>query len=201
MANNQYVNKVVYGAVSIIDITPTTAVESDVAQGKVFFKADGSQATGTASGGGGSSYTLLTTKELTVNTTSTSSQLVDTISCTASDVWTAEKIIYVKIYDKAGPRNGYFYGTENYCINVSAANGQTTGTSSFSVRGILKKNSSGTYEMATGSGYGVFANNVSPTGDITISSRYNSTSSRTINGTYVVEVYVLKWPNNDSPFS
>ena len=53
MANNQYVNKVVFGAVAIIDITPTTAVESDVAQGKVFFKADGSQATGTASGGGG----------------------------------------------------------------------------------------------------------------------------------------------------
>lgn len=52
MANNQYVNKVVFGAVAIIDITPTTAVESDVAQGKVFFKADGSQATGTASGGG-----------------------------------------------------------------------------------------------------------------------------------------------------
>lgn len=52
MANNQYVNKVVFGAVSIIDITPTTAVESDVAQGKVFFKADGSQATGTATGGG-----------------------------------------------------------------------------------------------------------------------------------------------------
>lgn len=46
---NQYVNKVVFGAVSIIDITPTTAVESDVAQGKVFFKADGSMATGTHS--------------------------------------------------------------------------------------------------------------------------------------------------------
>lgn len=44
---NQYVNKVVFGAVSIIDITPTTAVESDVAEGKVFFKADGSRAVGT----------------------------------------------------------------------------------------------------------------------------------------------------------
>ena len=52
MANNQYVNRVVYGAVAIIDITPTTAVEADVASGKIFFKADGSQATGTASGGG-----------------------------------------------------------------------------------------------------------------------------------------------------
>lgn len=46
------VNKVVYGAVSIIDITPTTAEEADVATGKVFFKADGTMATGTATIGG-----------------------------------------------------------------------------------------------------------------------------------------------------
>ena len=52
MANNPYVNKVVFGAVSIIDISPTTAVESDVAQGKVFFKASGEQAVGTADIGG-----------------------------------------------------------------------------------------------------------------------------------------------------
>jgi hypothetical protein len=47
VANNPYVNKVVFGGVAIVDITPTTAVESDVATGKVFFKADGSQAIGT----------------------------------------------------------------------------------------------------------------------------------------------------------
>ena len=51
MATNPYVNKVVFGAVSIIDISPTTAVEADVAQGKIFFKASGEQATGTNSGG------------------------------------------------------------------------------------------------------------------------------------------------------
>ena len=36
------------GTAWFTDVTPTTAVESDVASGKVFFKADGSQATGTA---------------------------------------------------------------------------------------------------------------------------------------------------------
>lgn len=41
------------GTAKFTDVSPTDAVESDVASGKIFFKADGSQATGTASGGGG----------------------------------------------------------------------------------------------------------------------------------------------------
>lgn len=47
------VNIVKYRNNTLIDITPTTAVESDVAQGKIFFKRDGTQASGSASGGGG----------------------------------------------------------------------------------------------------------------------------------------------------
>ena len=42
------VNKVVYDNNTLIDITDTTAVESDVAEGKTFYKADGSKGTGTA---------------------------------------------------------------------------------------------------------------------------------------------------------
>lgn len=40
------------GTARFTDTTPTTAVESDVASGKIFIKADGSQGTGTGSGGG-----------------------------------------------------------------------------------------------------------------------------------------------------
>lgn len=47
------INKVIYGGVTLIDLTGDDAVESDVASGKKFHKRDGSQATGTASGGGG----------------------------------------------------------------------------------------------------------------------------------------------------
>lgn len=46
-------SKVAYGGHTLIDLTQDTAVESDVASGKTFHKADGTQAVGTASGGGG----------------------------------------------------------------------------------------------------------------------------------------------------
>lgn len=44
------------GTALFADASPTTAVESDVAIGKIFVKVDGSLGTGTASGGGGGSW-------------------------------------------------------------------------------------------------------------------------------------------------
>jgi hypothetical protein len=43
------------GTALFTDVTPTTAGDSDVAAGKIYFKSDGTQSTGTASGGGGAS--------------------------------------------------------------------------------------------------------------------------------------------------
>ena len=69
------VPKTTSGYASFTDTSVTTAVESDVASGKIFIKADGSQATGTNSGGGGSGLTLLKTTSLgTLSTSSTSAQ-------------------------------------------------------------------------------------------------------------------------------
>lgn len=82
MANNKV--QLSNGTV-LIDITPTTATASDVASGKVFFTADGTQTTGTASGGASmnvqiaagvnriasTSYTAVSGQELTVAVTGT----------------------------------------------------------------------------------------------------------------------------------
>lgn len=47
MASNPYVNKVKYGDQTVMDISDTTAQESDVAEGEVFYKGNGQRAVGT----------------------------------------------------------------------------------------------------------------------------------------------------------
>lgn len=47
MAENENVNKVVYGDQTLIDITDTTADDESVADGEVFYKASGARSTGT----------------------------------------------------------------------------------------------------------------------------------------------------------
>ncbi len=51
MANNPYVNKVVYGNNTVMDISDTTATPEDVLQGQTFYLRSGQRATGTAIGG------------------------------------------------------------------------------------------------------------------------------------------------------
>lgn len=58
------VNKVIKSdGTTLIDITGTTATVSDVAEGKVFFAADGTEQTGTAVMGGGSAIAVVDTED------------------------------------------------------------------------------------------------------------------------------------------
>jgi len=62
MANNPYVNKVVYGDQTVMDISDTTAEAADVASGEVFYTASGARSVGT-----GNYYSPNDTAETTID--------------------------------------------------------------------------------------------------------------------------------------
>jgi hypothetical protein len=139
-----------------------------------------------------SSWTKVAETSYQVSTTSTSAATVATWATGHSEIWTSDKWVYVRVRDTAGKRAGYFYGSDQFFVV------HTTGTSTtLSGRFYIKNNSSGTYIVAGTSGttgYGVYADTIYSDGGIRIRSRYNSSQSLTINGTYKVEVYLLDPP-------
>lgn len=169
-----------------------------------------SSVTVNVSGGGNSSYTLLNSSEVSAaTTTSGSAKTVGTIAI-GDSLYTANAIIYVKIRDKAGKRNGFFYGTDTFFVNSYAGKGTSpslisvrpTILYSFDANGKTKFSPTSTgYVFTNSSGsYGVYAANITGTGGITIQARY-SKNTGTIDGTYIVDIYLLEWPDNSSPIS
>lgn len=154
------------------------------------------------SGGGSSNWTLIGSAEYTQSSTSTSATSIGTIICSpsASD---ASSIIYVRVRDKAGPRAGYFYGSDAFFINYQKANNSTS-TLTYGGRIIHRYTTSNTwaqYVAATTTGYGVYGYSINNSGNVTIYRRYNSNYSLTIDGTYLVQVYKLTYPDGKSPFN
>lgn len=148
---------------------------------------------------GGSSYTPISvgTIEVNASTTSTSAVLIsDSITIDTSSLSTS-KMVYVKVRDKAGKRNGYFYGTDMWFLwNMN-------GTTDFYPAKQIYRYTSNTisaYAPGTSTFYGVYVTNIDSAGALTIYARYNSNYTLTIDGTYSIDIYTLEWPNNISPY-
>lgn len=65
MANNEYINKVVFGNDTLMDITDTTAEAGDVIEGQVFYTKSGAPATGTLGDATTSTHGLMSTADKT----------------------------------------------------------------------------------------------------------------------------------------
>lgn len=183
------------GTARFDDASITTATASDVASGKIFLANDGTITTGTSSGGGGaSSWTKIAETSYQVNNSNTSATNLDTWSTGHSEIWTSDKIVYIRVRDTEGKRRGYYYGTDVFFINHVAKNNSESSATSGNVMIILSVTSTGTYYSRYGystTGYGIYPNYFYSDGRIRFGVRYNATYSKTINSTYKVEVYLL----------
>jgi len=130
-------------------------------------------------------YKKLYSGEIQCSTTSESLTNIATILI--DGVYTENKIIYAKVRDKAGRRDGYYFGNDCFAIKGTAGG-------IFVYRG-----SSGSVSI-NASSFGIYMRSINNNGDVTIAVRYNSSYSSTIDGTYTIEIYALDWPNDDTPF-
>lgn len=145
------------------------------------------------SGSSGYGYTKLAEQDFTVNTSSTTATSEGTINAPgAYDALSNKrnKLLYVRVRDKAGGRNGYFLGVDYFYP-----------TASYAAKSMYVVNGAGDYSVSSNQ-YGVYPNqSVGSLDNISIYSRYSSNFSGTIDGVYHVEVYLLDWPDGVSPFA
>lgn len=193
------------GISSFYDVSDTTATASDVASGTYFYTSAGVRTLGTASGGGGSSsWTHLAHAEYELSTTSTSWVTVGSIDVGLKG-FNAARFIYVRVRDKAGSRVGYYSGSDMFIPNsyaLAASGGSLRyGPIYYTYSG------SGTnpWSMASAlysSAYGIVAYSVQrkstnsmPEGmTINLRAKYSSSVTKTIDGTYDVDVFALSCP-------
>lgn len=144
--------------------------------------------------GGGSSWTKVgETWELTVENYTSTSAVSAGSKAYGSAISTKDKIVWVRIRDKAGKRAGYFAGCDAFFINTNKANGSTS-TYATAGRFIHRYTSGNAWGTAIGS-YGLYAYSISDSGNLVLRKCYSSSYSLKIEGTYLIDVFTLDYPS------
>lgn len=143
--------------------------------------------------GGGSSWTKVgETWELTVENYTSTAAVSAGFKAFNSSVSTKDKIIWIRIRDKAGKRPGHFAGSDTFFINTNRGNGSTS-TYATAGRFIHRYTASNAWATHIGNA-GVYGYSISSAGNIVIRKCYSATNSLTIDGTYLVDVFILDYP-------
>ena len=146
----------------------------------------------------GGGYTKIASVDYTVSTTATTGYSIGTIAL-GSTYWTNDKILYIRVRDKAGARTNYFVGTDSFIYNTNKANGSTSDFTTI-LRACFAINNYGTW-YHNNSNYGIYPYSLSADGTLTMYARYNAYQTYTIDGTYNVTVYTLDYaPDQGNPF-
>lgn len=161
--------------------------------------ADGySSVTVNVSGGGGSPYQLLGSSEVTTSTTSTTVTNISGFTLPlGSAAYTSNKLVYVKIRNKAGKVANYHYGNDCFVPNSYAYRSMTSDAIYMGCVCYYADYDSSIISYGP-INYGITVARISSDGTLYLQQRYNSGYSKTINGTYIVEAYLLDF--QDNPF-
>ena len=138
------------GTARFTDVTPTTATDSDVASGKIYFKSDGTQSTGTNSGGGGSSMNVQVAQSTTRASSSTYTSCVS-LTCSVAGTY---DVYWSCFRSSTGGTNGSqlyvkgsAYGTANTTFTNHIQNNHLTGVT------LAKNDTVAVYARSRGSNY------------------------------------------------
>lgn len=183
------------GTARFDDASVTTAVASDVTQGKIFLAANGTPTTGTNSGGGGSGNTLLATLSMgTISTSSTqaanTNKSISVSGINNYDALVVETSVDTKTNNRHAATVGFIWLTASSAVGTKDAG--TIATAKWNCK--LSSTGTATTRSST-TAYGIYPNSItisSGTASIPMYQRYNSTQTGTINGTYTARVYGLK---------
>lgn len=196
--------KYLTGAQTVKAVTTTNLTAENIVSGVTVKVGDSTDddcvasVTGTAETGGGGP-TLLSSQTVELSCTNTAWTLLETLNVGTNVFF--DGIVYVKIRDTAGRRVGYFYGSDSYIYNmhyisnpaitVAAVSNNVGWYCSTSTTNLAA--SRNTYVTEQGY-YGLRAIQANADGELTIYGRYSSSYSKTIDGTYKVDVYLLPYP-------
>ena len=123
--------------------------------------------------------------DLPLTYTSTGATQVAEIDLGEAQTYNASKLIWVKIRDKAGKRDGYFYGSDSF-FTYFMDSAESTNYLSNPPCLAIRYNSG----FATTIGqYGIYGYYLTAAGKLRLRARYNATNSLTIDGTYKIEVF------------
>lgn len=142
---------------------------------------------------------LLGSKEFADQVTSTSAKTATTLEL-GSAAYTSNGVLYVKVRDKAGQRNGYFLGTDLFMFNRYPAQGLTTtltndGNTKSCIGITYRFDSDGIFRSySSSSAYGLYAYSLTSGGKLTLYHRYSSSYTLTVDGTYLIQAYLLTGP-------
>lgn len=119
------------------------------------------------------------------------------------ECYTSDKIVYIKMRDKSGKKPGFWFGCDIFAINENPANGQTLNLNNkLLIKSYYVDDTSKIKVLSDYMGY--HTNMFSLSSDqekvhIYVFAKRNN-DFRLRNSKYSIDVYLLDWPDDISPF-